>query len=308
VHSATPSFASHTTSPADRRLWPGDPYGCSPATLAATDHALLAYLAQQPAQAFDGHDSSDSSRPSPRIASAVGAVPTVGSSLVPKKMCPECGKPFKDLRAHMLLHQASRPEKCPSRSCEFHTRGFARKWDRDRHVFKHFRGLLVCGFCPAAVADGDEKTAVPSTFTRADHFKRHLVSVHGMAWPTSRTNRTRLDDASGAAPRADSVTGKCCTCTQRFGSPAQLYEHLHVCVLQRVERDLERGTDAAGADADAADTPLTSSAAGSAHATPQKEDAKAFRLGRLRSGLSQRRGAQAGLKIKPVATGVRKRR
>ena len=40
---------------------------------------------------------------------------------------PECGKVFKDLKAHMLTHQNERPEKCPIQTCDYHIKGFARK-------------------------------------------------------------------------------------------------------------------------------------------------------------------------------------
>jgi hypothetical protein len=46
-----------------------------------------------------------------------------------KQRCPhpDCGKSFKDLKAHMLTHQTERPEKCPITTCEYHVKGFARK-------------------------------------------------------------------------------------------------------------------------------------------------------------------------------------
>lgn len=46
-----------------------------------------------------------------------------------KQRCPhpDCGKSFKDLKAHMLTHQNERPEKCPITTCEYHVKGFARK-------------------------------------------------------------------------------------------------------------------------------------------------------------------------------------
>ena len=46
-----------------------------------------------------------------------------------KQRCPhpDCGKTFKDLKAHMLTHQTERPEKCPIATCEYHQKGFARK-------------------------------------------------------------------------------------------------------------------------------------------------------------------------------------
>jgi hypothetical protein len=53
---------------------------------------------------------------------------------------PDCGKVFKDLKAHTLTHQSERPEKCPIKSCEFHRRGFARKYDKNRHTLTHYKG------------------------------------------------------------------------------------------------------------------------------------------------------------------------
>jgi hypothetical protein len=47
---------------------------------------------------------------------------------------PECGKLFKDLKAHMLTHQNERPEKCPIQTCDYHIKGFARKYDKNRHT------------------------------------------------------------------------------------------------------------------------------------------------------------------------------
>lgn len=61
---------------------------------------------------------------------------------------PECGKIFKDLKAHMLTHQIERPEKCPIQSCDYHVKGFARKYDKNRHTLTHYKGVMVCGFCP----------------------------------------------------------------------------------------------------------------------------------------------------------------
>jgi hypothetical protein len=52
-----------------------------------------------------------------------------GDEAKEKQRCPhpDCGKIFKDLKAHMLTHQTERPEKCPIATCEYHTKGFARK-------------------------------------------------------------------------------------------------------------------------------------------------------------------------------------
>ena len=57
-----------------------------------------------------------------------------------KEKCPHpyCGKSFKNIKAHMLTHQAERPEKCPVATCEYHVKGFSRKYDRKRHTLTHY--------------------------------------------------------------------------------------------------------------------------------------------------------------------------
>jgi hypothetical protein len=58
-----------------------------------------------------------------------GEQPFSGDEGKEKQRCPhpDCGKTFKDLKAHMLTHQTERPEKCPIASCDYHIKGFARK-------------------------------------------------------------------------------------------------------------------------------------------------------------------------------------
>jgi hypothetical protein len=58
-----------------------------------------------------------------------GEQPYSGDESREKQRCPhlDCGKAFKDLKAHMLTHQLERPEKCPITTCEYHVKGFARK-------------------------------------------------------------------------------------------------------------------------------------------------------------------------------------
>ena len=63
---------------------------------------------------------------------------------------PDCNRLFKDLKAHMLTHQSERPEKCPIVTCEYHQKGFARKYDKQRHTLTHYKGTMVCGFCPGS--------------------------------------------------------------------------------------------------------------------------------------------------------------
>ncbi|KAK3667374.1 hypothetical protein LTR22_001890 [Elasticomyces elasticus] len=175
-----------------------------------------------------------SSRSTPAVIST--SVPTTGLSLPPRvveratqhnnnrTVCPvaTCGRSVKDLRAHMLTHQIERPDKCPVTSCEYHERGFARKYDKDRHILTHYKGKMVCGFC---TSDGSE---TDRTFNRADVFKRHLTAVHG-------AEQVR----PGSKRRSPSVTGptsarSCSTCGVWFPDAQGFYEHLDDCVLRCV--------------------------------------------------------------------------
>lgn len=154
---------------------------------------------------------------------------------------PECGRVLRDLAAHMLTHQAERPEKCPVPSCVYHTKGFARKYDKNRHALTHYRGTLICPLCPTK-----SETNVESVFSRADVFKRHLASVHSVE--TSTGPQANGEDAPSAAatesamsasmmsrPVADPKTlqneGRCSICSEYFPYAQEFYEHLDECVL-----------------------------------------------------------------------------
>jgi hypothetical protein len=147
-----------------------------------------------------------------------------------KGMCPlpECGRVFKDLKAHMLTHQNERPEKCPITTCEYHIKGFARKYDKNRHTLTHYKGTMVCGFCPGS------GSAAEKSFNRADVFKRHLTSVHGVEQnpPNSRKK------SPGGARKAycPQTAGTCSTCSVTFANAQEFYEHLDDCVLRVVQQ------------------------------------------------------------------------
>jgi len=155
-----------------------------------------------------------------------------GSSQVPglktadnRTRCPhpDCGRVFKDLAAHMLTHQEERPEKCPIESCEYHVKGFARKYDKNRHALTHYKGTMVCPFCPGA------GTPYEKAFNRADVFKRHLTSVHNVeqAPPNSR----KLVISGTSAGQRPTTGAKCSICQCHFGTAQEFYEHLDDCVL-----------------------------------------------------------------------------
>ncbi|KAJ4420629.1 hypothetical protein N0V85_000536 [Neurospora sp. IMI 360204] len=156
-----------------------------------------------------------------------------------KQRCPhpECGKTFKDLKAHMLTHQTERPEKCPIATCEYHVKGFARKYDKNRHTLTHYKGTMVCGFCPGS------GSAAEKSFNRADVFKRHLTAVHGVEQtpPNSRKKTGGVNGGNSGNKKltgyAPDATGKCSTCSQTFSNAQDFYEHLDDCVLRIVQQE-----------------------------------------------------------------------
>ena len=136
---------------------------------------------------------------------------------------PDCGRIFKDLAAHMLTHQEERPEKCPIESCEYHTKGFARKYDKNRHALTHYKGTMICPFC---VGVG---TPYEKAFNRADVFKRHLTSVHNVEQtPPNSRKPTVAGSSSGGAEDANA---RCSICQAQFATAQDFYEHLDDCVL-----------------------------------------------------------------------------
>lgn len=145
---------------------------------------------------------------------------------------PQCGRVFKDLAAHMLTHMEERPEKCPIESCEYHTKGFARKYDKNRHALTHYKGTMVCPFCPGP------GTAYEKAFNRADVFKRHLTAVHNVEQtPPNSRRQTGPNSATSTASReqGESSQGgpsaKCSICHCHFATAQEFYEHLDDCVL-----------------------------------------------------------------------------
>ncbi|KAF3482074.1 zinc finger protein [Arthroderma uncinatum] len=147
---------------------------------------------------------------------------------------PECGRVFRDLKAHMLTHQSERPEKCPIVTCEYHLKGFARKYDKNRHTLTHYKGTMVCGFCPGS------GSAAEKSFNRADVFKRHLTTVHGVDQSAPNGRKKTPPSVPGGGKLSSycqDATGKCSTCTSTFASAQEFYEHLDDCVLRVVQQE-----------------------------------------------------------------------
>lgn len=143
-----------------------------------------------------------------------------------KAICPfpACGKHFKDLKQHMLTHQNERPEKCHMPTCEYFTKGFARKYDKNRHVLTHYKGILVCGFCVGTTKE----------FTRADVFKRHLTSVHGVEQTPPSARRRAAHATQPPTGNADGISAPCNICKLVFAGAQKFYEHLDDCVLLEI--------------------------------------------------------------------------
>lgn len=142
-----------------------------------------------------------------------------------------CGRFVKDLKAHMLTHQNERPEKCPIPTCEYHIKGFARKYDKNRHTLTHYKGTMVCGFCPGS------GSAAEKSFNRADVFKRHLTSVHGVEQtPPNARRKSPAGSSKKSQTGSRDVSGMCSTCGNRFASAQDFYEHLDDCVLRVVQQ------------------------------------------------------------------------
>ncbi|EFY86829.1 zinc finger protein [Metarhizium acridum CQMa 102] len=154
-----------------------------------------------------------------------GPRPTDNRSQCPH---PDCGRIVKDLAAHMLTHQEERPEKCPIVTCEYHTKGFARKYDKNRHALTHYRGTMVCPFCPGV------GSAYEKVFGRADVFKRHLATAHNVdQTPTNNRSGSLAHLLDGHGPASThNFAARCSICGGQFATAQDFYEHLDECVLR----------------------------------------------------------------------------
>ncbi|KAJ5832565.1 hypothetical protein N7474_000876 [Penicillium riverlandense] len=151
-----------------------------------------------------------------------------------KGRCPEphCRRVVKNLKAHLLTHQSERPEKCPIGTCAYHIKGFARKYDRDRHTWTHYKGNMTCGFC------AESWPPMKKSFNRVDVFKRHLTAVHGVEQkPPKCRNYVPAASTENGTILSGNTTGKCSTCSATFSNALDFYEHLEGCVLRAVEQE-----------------------------------------------------------------------
>ncbi|EPS37123.1 hypothetical protein H072_9263 [Dactylellina haptotyla CBS 200.50] len=205
-----------------------------------SNHSGEDYFPQTPAMSREVSTASKSAPSPERTASSNGTANN-------DNFCTACGKVFRDLKAHQITHMDERPEKCPIPTCEYAKKGFARKYDCQRHTLTHYKGTMVCGFCPGSGLPSEK------TFNRADVFKRHLMSVHNVEQtapngkPKKNSGRGGSVSSSGS-PRAPAfqaaykdITGKCSTCNATFANAQQFYEHLDDCVLSKVVKPEPEG-------------------------------------------------------------------
>jgi len=149
----------------------------------------------------------------------------IGSAavLVETRVAMSTSDALKGIRANPPTYP-DRSEKCPVLSCEFNLKGFARKYDRDRHALMHYEGPMKCGFCE-----------IPKIFNRADVFKQHLATVHGVEQmaPQGRESRRVSSTMKKLRLRQDGIN-ECSICSKMFESAQIFYEHFDSCVLREV--------------------------------------------------------------------------
>ena len=89
---------------------------------------------------------------------------------------------------------------------------------------------MVCGFCPGS------GSAAEKSFNRADVFKRHLTSVHGVEQTPPNARRKSPSASTSRKGFGREVSGMCSTCGVTFASAQDFYEHLDDCVLRVVQQ------------------------------------------------------------------------
>ncbi|KAK1256259.1 hypothetical protein MKX07_008518 [Trichoderma sp. CBMAI-0711] len=149
-------------------------------------------------------------------------------------MCtiPRRGKTVQGPKEHMVTHQMDQPHRCPFTGCEYHTKEFAREYDRNRHLFTHHNGAMLCGFCPAS-GPGLERV-----FHGLKPLKRHLFDAHGVEETPLDGRRPR--GSGPVAPKTlaydSDATGICSICNALFSNFREFYEHLDDCATRVVQQ------------------------------------------------------------------------
>lgn len=140
----------------------------------------------------------------------------------------------------LSIHSADQSGlKCPVKMCDRNIKGFARAADRKRHIFRHFRGALSCGFCT------EEAVSFSQAHDRIDLFLTHLIKKHGatgepFGWAAGKLVSLRK-------PSIEGPIATCSVCTEPFSAQG-FYEHLPGCILREITRNEELPVEADGED------------------------------------------------------------
>ena len=89
---------------------------------------------------------------------------------------------------------------------------------------------MVCDFCP------NSGSAAEKSFNRADVFKRHLTSVHGVEQSPPNSKKKTPSAAKSSSLKTENKVGKCSTCSSTFGNAQEFYDHLDDCVLKFLDQ------------------------------------------------------------------------
>ena len=90
---------------------------------------------------------------------------------------------------------------------------------------------MVCGFCPGSGSSAEK------SFNRADVFKRHLTSVHGVEQtPPNARRKSPAGGKRSSYSNVRDIAGMCSTCGVMFANAQEFYEHLDDCVLRVVQQ------------------------------------------------------------------------
>ncbi|KAL7784310.1 hypothetical protein V8C37DRAFT_360011 [Trichoderma ceciliae] len=118
------------------------------------------------------------------------------------------------------------PKSVPLSRAKYHTKGFTRKYDKNRHMFSHCRGTIVCLFCPGV---GSESAVA---FDRIDGLNRHLFAAHHV--DQSMRYATNKDDHLGTVCTNSRASVVCSNCNSSFAAPQEFFEHLNDSVLSTI--------------------------------------------------------------------------
>ena len=89
---------------------------------------------------------------------------------------------------------------------------------------------MVCDFCP------NSGSAAEKSFNRADVFKRHLTSVHGVEQSPPNSKKKTPSATKSSGLKAENKVGKCSTCSSTFSNAQEFYDHLDDCVLKFLDQ------------------------------------------------------------------------